>query len=105
MKCPKCGGATAVRETRDVRRRRTCLACDHRFTTREIVVADTLTVVKSTGQVLDRKLPKEKTPKPERAVAQVKKNTAARRELQERREKRQAAYNPFDGDNDFLPGY
>lgn len=42
MTCPVCGEATKVIESRNsragesIRRRRECLACGHRFTTREV---------------------------------------------------------------------
>ena len=39
MKCPKCDGETAVIDSRPddtgIRRRRVCLDCEYRFTTRE----------------------------------------------------------------------
>lgn len=39
MPCPACGGSTTVKQTRraagQVRRRRTCLDCDHAFKTKE----------------------------------------------------------------------
>lgn len=45
MKCPECGRVTFVLSTRDIEgdytRRRACTV-DHRFTTREVVVPDTL---------------------------------------------------------------
>lgn len=42
MNCTECGGRTKVLESRMVsegwlRRRRECLVCEHRFTTREVV--------------------------------------------------------------------
>lgn len=43
MKCPVCGGRTEVKESRprakntEVRRRRRCIHCDHRFSTLEEV--------------------------------------------------------------------
>jgi transposase-like protein len=43
MKCPKCGEATEVRDSRPRRggfdwfRRRRCTGCDFRFSTREVV--------------------------------------------------------------------
>ena len=45
MKCPKCGGAkqriTDSRQTgNEVRRRRECRACGHRFTTYELTEID-----------------------------------------------------------------
>lgn len=43
MPCPVCGGGTAVHDCRpsphpvqSIRRRRVCVACRHRFTTREV---------------------------------------------------------------------
>lgn len=42
MTCPVCGGATKIVDSRSsragesIRRRRECLACGHRFTTREV---------------------------------------------------------------------
>ena len=42
MTCPVCGGQTKVTESRrytdTIRRRRECLNCHHRFTTKEIEV-------------------------------------------------------------------
>ena len=38
MKCPLCEGNTRVLETRDVRRRRACEVCNHRFTTEENII-------------------------------------------------------------------
>ena len=53
MRCPTCGheedrviDSRATREGRAIRRRRECLACNHRFTTYEYVEVDTLVVVK-----------------------------------------------------------
>lgn len=39
MKCPKCGGTTTVKDSRDVgeiKRRRWCDDCGHRFSTYEL---------------------------------------------------------------------
>jgi transcriptional repressor NrdR len=63
MKCPKCGhqedkvvDTRTVRNGDVIRRRRVCLACDHRFTTYEEVVKAHLRVVKRDGrhEELDR---------------------------------------------------
>ena len=43
MKCPQCGGKTAVINTRDkgdFYRRRKCLDCGHRFSTHEVRIED-----------------------------------------------------------------
>lgn len=57
MKCPKCGhlddkvlDSRAAREGASIRRRRQCLACEHRFTTYEELVKDELRVVKRDGR-------------------------------------------------------
>lgn len=53
MRCPKCGhlddkvlDSRAAREGASIRRRRQCLACEHRFTTYEEIVKDELRVIK-----------------------------------------------------------
>lgn len=57
MKCPKCGhlddkvlDSRAAREGASIRRRRQCLACEHRFTTYEEIVKDELRVIKRDGR-------------------------------------------------------
>ncbi len=57
MKCPKCGhlddkvlDSRAAREGASIRRRRQCLACEHRFTTYEELVKDELRVIKRDGR-------------------------------------------------------
>jgi transcriptional repressor NrdR len=56
VNCPLCGSPTRVVETRSadagaaVRRRRACVACDHRLTTYERVAADRLWVRKRSGE-------------------------------------------------------
>lgn len=57
MRCPKCGhlddkvlDSRAAREGASIRRRRQCLACEHRFTTYEELVKDELRVVKRDGR-------------------------------------------------------
>ena len=37
MKCIYCGGRTAVIDKRSIRRRRKCLKCNKRFSTREVI--------------------------------------------------------------------
>lgn len=56
MRCPKCGhlddkvlDSRAAREGASIRRRRQCLACEHRFTTYEEIMKDELRVVKRDG--------------------------------------------------------
>lgn len=58
MKCPACGedndkvlDSRSVRGGVAVRRRRTCLACGHRFTTYEERLRDSLMVVKRDGRL------------------------------------------------------
>ena len=58
MRCPKCDSSDdkvldsrADREGKAIRRRRQCLACDHRFTTYEEIVRDELRVVKRDGRL------------------------------------------------------
>ena len=57
MRCPRCGpleanvlDSRAAREGASIRRRRQCLACEHRFTTYEEIVKDELRVVKHDGR-------------------------------------------------------
>ena len=57
MRCPKCGhlddkvlDSRAAREGASIRRRRQCLACEHRFTTYEEIVKDELRVIKRDGR-------------------------------------------------------
>jgi transcriptional repressor NrdR len=57
MRCPKCAhlddkvlDSRAAREGASIRRRRQCLACEHRFTTYEEIVKDELRVVKRDGR-------------------------------------------------------
>lgn len=57
MRCPKCGGqddkvidSRASREGSVIRRRRECLACEHRFTTYEEIEHEGLMVVKRDGR-------------------------------------------------------
>ena len=56
MRCPKCGclddkviETRVSREGEAIRRRRECLSCDHRFTTRESIVQTEIMVVKRDG--------------------------------------------------------
>ena len=58
MQCPKCDhtddkvlDSRAAREGKAIRRRRQCLACEHRFTTYEEIVKDELKVVKRDGRL------------------------------------------------------
>lgn len=57
MRCPKCGhvddkviDSRSVRSGDVIRRRRSCLACGHRFTTYEEVVKAALRVIKRDGR-------------------------------------------------------
>lgn len=57
MRCPKCRhlddrvlDSRSAREGAAIRRRRQCLACEHRFTTYEEIVKDELRVVKRDGR-------------------------------------------------------
>jgi len=57
MRCPKCAGqedkvidSRSSKEGALIRRRRECLACNHRFTTYEQVEHDLLTVIKRDGR-------------------------------------------------------
>jgi transcriptional repressor NrdR len=61
VNCPRCDSTTKTLETRRVpdgavRRRRECSSCDHRFTTYERAVPETLEVIKRDGhrQPFDR---------------------------------------------------
>jgi len=57
MECPYCGKDTRVIDSRPIhegiRRRRQCLACEHRFTTHERLAPVELKVQKSNGEVED----------------------------------------------------
>lgn len=60
MKCPKCGhlddkvvDSRAIRDGEVIRRRRVCIACNHRFTTYEEVVRIGLRVLKRNGLAED----------------------------------------------------
>ncbi len=84
-------------ETREDRRRRACEGCGGRFTTVELLLddlPDDLSALKQTKKVA----PKPVQKKVDRAA-----KTEARRRIEEMREKRAAAYNPFDEDTDFIP--
>jgi transcriptional repressor NrdR len=57
MRCPKCGNqddkvidSRASREGSTIRRRRECLACNHRFTTYEEIEREGLMVIKRDGR-------------------------------------------------------
>jgi transcriptional repressor NrdR len=57
MNCPKCGHEDSKvldtrtgRENRSIRRRRQCLACNHRFTTLEETVREGFLVIKKDGR-------------------------------------------------------
>lgn len=57
MRCPKCGhdddkvlDSRSAREGASIRRRRQCLACEHRFTTYEEIIKDELHVIKRDGR-------------------------------------------------------
>jgi len=57
MRCPNCGGqedkvvdSRASREGATIRRRRECIACQHRFTTYEEIERDGLMVLKRDGR-------------------------------------------------------
>jgi transcriptional repressor NrdR len=57
MRCPKCGNledkvidSRSVNSGAAIRRRRTCLGCDHRFTTYEEIIKAKLRVLKSDGR-------------------------------------------------------
>ncbi len=64
MRCPKCQAtddkvidSRAIKDETVIRRRRECLACEHRFTTYEEIERDDLRVLKRDGryEVFDRK--------------------------------------------------
>ncbi len=57
MRCPKCQGrddkvidSRAIKDETVIRRRRECLACEHRFTTYEEIEGDDLRVLKRDGR-------------------------------------------------------
>jgi transcriptional regulator NrdR family protein len=88
-----------VLETRDVRRRRACEVCDHRFTTEEALI----------NTAVNQKVkPEPSKPYPGQVMADAivkrsKARTEARRNMQDVRERKAAAWNSFDEDNDFIP--
>ena len=64
MRCPKCQArddkvidSRAIKDETVIRRRRECLACEHRFTTYEAIERDDLRVLKRDGryEMFDRK--------------------------------------------------
>lgn len=102
MKCPLCEGSTRVLETRDVRRRRACEVCNHRFTTEENLI-EAAEVTRGRPAKVDAK---SVYPGQVMADAIVKRSAArveARRNMQDVRERKSAAWNSFDEDNDFIP--
>lgn len=88
MKC-KCGGSTAVMDTRVsveggesfVRRRRECLKCGARFSTIEIVIEGTLATSKQISKPSKATKPKALIKKLD--AEQVRRNAQARRRLEE----------------------
>lgn len=96
MKCPKCEGSTRVLETRDVRRRRACEACDYRFFTHEVVAG---------ASVMGRPRTRPVAPlvTPEEAVEIGRKRTEARRKIEDIKERKRAARDVWSEDNDFIP--
>lgn len=102
MKCPSCGGLTRVLETREDRRRRACEACNHRFSTVEVLMGARQAVVQVEQPAAAPAAPVVETPKQtkeEKAQAKV----AARRRLEEMRDRKRYAFNPFDEDTNFIP--
>ena len=60
MKCPKCSNrkdrvidSRSIKSGDSIRRRRQCLACEHRFTTYETVARVNLRVIKRDGEIED----------------------------------------------------
>ena len=94
MKCPSCGGLTRVLETREDRRRRACEACGHRFSTVEVLVGVRQAAVQA---------PAVETAAPTTKEDKAKAKVAARRRLEEMRDRRSYAFNPFDEDTNFIP--
>jgi transcriptional regulator NrdR family protein len=84
-----------VLETRDVRRRRECEACRHRFTTEEHIIDG------------DAARPRAKPYQGQGMVDALAKRSAAkveaRRNMQDVRDRKAAAWNSFDEDSDFIP--
>lgn len=95
MKCPSCSGVTRVLETRDDRRRRACEECGHRFSTVEVLVGTRQAAVQAPAAV---EAPPATT-REDKAKAKV----AARRRLEEMRDRRAYAFNPFDEESNFIP--
>lgn len=91
MNCPKCNGKTAVVDRRKERRRRECLACQHRFSTLEVLAESIQKPVKTQqvprptaqGTIHEKpKKPKQETIK----ISDVRSATIARRRIEEWRE-------------------
>jgi transcriptional regulator NrdR family protein len=97
MKCPKCEGATQVRETRDSRRRRWCLVCDHRFSTLE-VLAETID-----DQARGARPERAVVAKPKKPVLSAKDRAAARRKIEDRREAAVYDRDWFSDEHNYLP--
>jgi len=103
MKCPACDSATHVLETRETRRRRRCLTCDHRFTTIE-VLAETPDMPSA-----PRPKPKAEAPVPGQKLLMTTQERAraraeARRKIEENRDTARITRDDwFSSDNDYLP--
>lgn len=94
MKCPQCGAGSRVLETRDVRRRRACEACGHRFITQEVLIG---------AAVLGRPKAAPQMPTAEQIADRAKARTEARRKVEDMKEKKRAAWDTWSPDNDFIP--
>ena len=91
MKC-SCGGETQVLDRRGVYRRRECLACSTRFSTKESMV-NRQSVREKLKPIEEKKRPRKST-MPLNTREQVTKNASARRRIEDMRD------NIGDGLND-----
>ena len=114
MNCPKCDGDTKVIDSRNVRRRRECLVCEHRFTTVEILASEFKKTKKLQEQPEKIKKLQEQpekikniAPKNKNPVSKValKSNADARRRIEDLREQRRMRddFDYLDPDFDYLP--
>lgn len=106
MNCPKCNAESSVIETRNVRRRRECVSCKHRFSTLEVLAERGLRLKakKVEAPVVPKAAPKPRVRRPVVkeapevvATSAIKRAADARRKLEEMRD------SFLDPDYDFIP--
>jgi transcriptional regulator NrdR family protein len=119
MNCIQCNGNTKVIDSRNVRRRRECLVCKHRFTTIELLEKDVEKLMeqkieeaapeKQRAEVALKKpkAPKKATPNKNNTISKsvIKNNSDARRKIEDLREQRRLRedFDYLDPDYDYLP--